>query len=84
MDRQALVKAFARAHLSSASAIGNVPRAMVFPAHYFKYKIINVRKENLNVDKITSKGMVILRTPLNQSPFLCVFVFEVIDINAIF
>jgi len=34
VERQALVRAFARAHFSSASAEGKVPRAMVLPAHY--------------------------------------------------
>ena len=34
VERQALVKAFARAHFSSASVEGNVPRAIVLPAHY--------------------------------------------------
>ena len=33
VDRQALVKAFALAHFSSASPDGKVPRAMVLPAH---------------------------------------------------
>ena len=32
--RHARVKALARAHFSSASAEGNVPKAIVFPAHY--------------------------------------------------
>ena len=34
VERQALVRAFARAHFSSASADGKVPRAIVLPAHY--------------------------------------------------
>lgn len=34
VDLQALVKAFARAHFSSASAEEKVPNAIVFPAHY--------------------------------------------------
>lgn len=34
VDLQARVKALARAHFSSASAEGKVPRAMVLPAHY--------------------------------------------------
>lgn len=33
VERHALVSAFARAHFSSASAAGNVPNAIVFPAH---------------------------------------------------
>ena len=33
VERHVRVKAFARAHLSSASSGGNVPRAIVFPAH---------------------------------------------------
>jgi len=38
VDRQALVKAFARAHFSSASAEGKVPSAIVLPAHYSRQK----------------------------------------------
>jgi len=34
VDRQALVRALARAHFSSASPEGKVPRAIVLPAHY--------------------------------------------------
>jgi hypothetical protein len=34
VERQALVKAFARAHFSSASEEGKVPNAIVFPAHW--------------------------------------------------
>ena len=37
VERQALVSAFARAHFSSASVEGNVPRAIVLPAHYFRF-----------------------------------------------
>eukprot|EP00580_Thalassiosira_gravida_P007581 CAMPEP_0201641116 /NCGR_PEP_ID=MMETSP0493-20130528/23381_1 /ASSEMBLY_ACC=CAM_ASM_000838 /TAXON_ID=420259 /ORGANISM="Thalassiosira gravida, Strain GMp14c1" /LENGTH=50 /DNA_ID=CAMNT_0048114961 /DNA_START=12 /DNA_END=164 /DNA_ORIENTATION=- len=33
VERHARVKALARAHFSSASAWGKVPRAIVFPAH---------------------------------------------------
>jgi hypothetical protein len=34
VDRHALVRAFALAHFSSASATEKVPSAIVFPAHY--------------------------------------------------
>ena len=43
VDRQALVRAFARAHFSSASEEGKVPRAIVLPAHYNQEKNGNIK-----------------------------------------
>jgi len=46
VDRHARVRAFACAHFESASTAGNVPSAIVFPAHWRR------REEELGNEEI--------------------------------
>jgi hypothetical protein len=62
VDRHARVRAFARAHFSSASARGNVPSAIVFPAHYEYQHVPKCAKNEGSVAVIIERSVGVLRS----------------------